>query len=91
MLESLLSDYGYPTLFISTLREGESIMVPGGLAAHPGYLSLDRFFYSAGGLERRCWPGIPPGRRARKASLTNWGSAGICSSGDSGSFMAFAP
>jgi len=42
MLESLLSHYGYPILFIGTFLEGETVMVLGGLAAHLGYLSLDR-------------------------------------------------
>jgi membrane protein DedA with SNARE-associated domain len=42
MLESLLSNYGYPILIIGTFLEGETVMVLGGLAAHLGYLSLDR-------------------------------------------------
>jgi len=42
MLESLLSQYGYPILFVGTFLEGETVMVLGGLAAHLDYLSLDR-------------------------------------------------
>jgi len=42
MLESMLSAYGYPILFIGTFLEGETVMVLGGLSAHLGYLSLDR-------------------------------------------------
>ncbi len=40
MLESLLTHYGYPILFVGTFLEGETILVLGGLAAHLGYLSL---------------------------------------------------
>jgi len=40
MLESLLTTYGYPILFIGTLMEGETVMILGGLSAHLGYLSL---------------------------------------------------
>jgi membrane protein DedA with SNARE-associated domain len=40
MLESLLSQYGYPIVFIGTFLEGETVMVLGGLAAHLDYLSL---------------------------------------------------
>jgi len=41
MLETLLSTYGYPILFIGTFLEGETIMILAGIAAHLGYLSLD--------------------------------------------------
>ncbi len=40
MLETLLTNYGYPILTIGTFLEGETIMVLGGLFAHLGYLSL---------------------------------------------------
>lgn len=40
MLESLLTDYGYPALVLGTFFEGETIMLLGGLVAHLGYLSL---------------------------------------------------
>ena len=41
MLESLITQYGYPILFIGTFLEGETVLVLGGVAAHLGYLSLD--------------------------------------------------
>lgn len=41
MLETLLSQYGYPAILVGTFLEGETIMILGGLAAHLGYLSLD--------------------------------------------------
>lgn len=41
MLESLLTEYGYPILIIGTFLEGETVMVLGGVAAHLGYLSLE--------------------------------------------------
>jgi len=41
MLESFLTTYGYPALFIGTFLEGETIMVLAGVAAHLGYLSID--------------------------------------------------
>jgi membrane protein DedA with SNARE-associated domain len=40
MLESLLTEYGYPILLIGTFLEGETILILGGVAAHIGYLSL---------------------------------------------------
>jgi len=40
MLESLLTEYGYPVLLIGTFFEGETVMVLGGVAAHLAYLSL---------------------------------------------------
>ena len=40
MLESLLTNYGYPIVALGTFLEGETIMVLGGVAAHLGYLSL---------------------------------------------------
>jgi len=40
VLESLLTDYGYPALVLGTFFEGETIMLLGGLVAHLGYLSL---------------------------------------------------
>lgn len=40
-IAQILQDYGYPAVFLGTLHEGETIMLLGGLAAHPGYLSLD--------------------------------------------------
>ena len=42
MLESWLTNYGYPFLVAGTFLEGETVMVLGGVAAHMGYLSLDR-------------------------------------------------
>lgn len=41
MLESLVTNYGYPALIIGTFLEGETVLVLGGIAAHLGYLSLD--------------------------------------------------
>jgi membrane protein DedA with SNARE-associated domain len=41
MLESLLTDYGYPILVIGTFLEGETVMLLGGVFAHLGYLSLE--------------------------------------------------
>lgn len=41
MLETLLSQYGYPILILATFLEGETILLLAGLAAHLGYLSLD--------------------------------------------------
>jgi len=41
MLESLITHYGYPILFIGTFIEGETVLVLGGIASHLGYLSLD--------------------------------------------------
>lgn len=41
MLQSLLTHYGYPILFLGTLLEGETILVLAGIAAHLGYLSLE--------------------------------------------------
>ena len=41
MLETLLTQFGYPILFIGTFLEGETIMVLAGVAAKLGYLSLD--------------------------------------------------
>lgn len=40
MLESLVTDYGYPVLVLGTFLEGETILILGGLVAHLGYLSL---------------------------------------------------
>lgn len=40
MLESLLTQYGYPLLLAGTFFEGEIILVIGGVVAHMGYLSL---------------------------------------------------
>jgi len=40
MLESLVTDYGYPVIVIGTFLEGETIMILGGLVSHLGYLSL---------------------------------------------------
>ncbi len=40
MLESLVTDYGYPAIAIGTFFEGETILILGGLVAHLGYLSL---------------------------------------------------
>ena len=40
MLESLLTNYGYPALVIGTFLEGETILILGGIAAHLGYLSV---------------------------------------------------
>ena len=40
MLESLLTDYGYPIVLIGTFLEGETVMVLAGLAVHLSYLSL---------------------------------------------------
>jgi membrane protein DedA with SNARE-associated domain len=42
MLETLLTSYGYPLVLLGTLLEGETVLVMGGVAAHLGYLSLDR-------------------------------------------------
>lgn len=42
MLETMLSQYGYPILLIGTFLEGETIMILGGLSAHLGYLSLGK-------------------------------------------------
>jgi len=41
MLETLVTQYGYPIIFLGTLLEGETVLVLGGVAAHLGYLSLD--------------------------------------------------
>jgi membrane protein DedA with SNARE-associated domain len=41
MLETWLTNYGYPVLLAGTFLEGETVMVLGGVAAHMGYLSLD--------------------------------------------------
>lgn len=41
MLETLLTNYGYPVLVAGTFLEGETVVVLGGVAAHLGYLSLD--------------------------------------------------
>lgn len=40
MLESFVTNYGYPVILLGTFFEGETIMVLGGLVAHLGYLSL---------------------------------------------------
>lgn len=42
MLETWLSQYGYPILILGTFLEGETVLLLGGLAAHLGYLSLDK-------------------------------------------------
>lgn len=39
-LESLVSTYGYPALFVGTFLEGETILVIAGFLAHRGYLEL---------------------------------------------------
>lgn len=41
VLETLLTNYGYPVVIAGAFFEGETIMVLGGFAAHLGYLSLD--------------------------------------------------
>jgi membrane protein DedA with SNARE-associated domain len=41
MLESLLTNYGYPMLTVGTFLEGETVIVLGGFFAHLGYLSLE--------------------------------------------------
>jgi membrane protein DedA with SNARE-associated domain len=41
MLETWLTNYGYPVLLAGTFLEGETVMVLGGVAARMGYLSLD--------------------------------------------------
>ena len=40
MLESLIQHYGYWTVLIGTLLEGETILVLGGFAAHRAFLAL---------------------------------------------------
>jgi membrane protein DedA with SNARE-associated domain len=40
MLADLLAKYGYLTLFVGCVLEGESVLLLAGLAAHAGYLSL---------------------------------------------------
>jgi hypothetical protein len=39
-IAQLLADYGYWAVFIGGLREGETILVLAGFAAHQGHLSL---------------------------------------------------
>lgn len=39
-LPQLLADYGYVSVFVGSLLEGETILVLAGFAAHQGYLSL---------------------------------------------------
>lgn len=41
MLETWLTNYGYPVLLAGTFLEGETVMILGGVAARMGYLSLD--------------------------------------------------
>jgi membrane protein DedA with SNARE-associated domain len=41
MLETWLTNYGYPVLLAGTFLEGETVMVLGGVAARMDYLSLD--------------------------------------------------
>jgi membrane protein DedA with SNARE-associated domain len=41
MLETWLTDYGYPVLLVGTFLEGETIMILGGVAAKMRYLSLE--------------------------------------------------
>jgi membrane protein DedA with SNARE-associated domain len=41
MLESWVSNYGYPAVLAGTFLEGETVMVLAGVAAHMGYLSLE--------------------------------------------------
>ena len=38
----MISNYGYPVIAIGSFLEGETVLILGGLAAHLGYLSLDR-------------------------------------------------
>jgi membrane protein DedA with SNARE-associated domain len=40
MLESLVTNYGYPMVVVGTFFEGETILILGGLVAHLGYLTL---------------------------------------------------
>jgi membrane protein DedA with SNARE-associated domain len=40
MLESFLANYGYITILLGTVFEGETIMIMGGFSAHRGYLKL---------------------------------------------------
>ncbi len=40
MLETLVTNYGYPVIVIGTFFEGETILILGGLSAHLGYLYL---------------------------------------------------
>jgi membrane protein DedA with SNARE-associated domain len=40
MLESILDTYGYPIITIGTFLEGKTVLIPGGVSAHPGCLSL---------------------------------------------------
>jgi len=40
MLESLVTQYGYPIVVLGTFLEGETILILGGLVSHLGYLSL---------------------------------------------------
>lgn len=40
MLESLISQFGYPIILLGTFLEGEMILILGSFSAHLGYLSL---------------------------------------------------
>src|SRR3981081_2069343 len=45
--QELVKTYGYVAIFIGTFFEGEPLLVPGGLAAHNGDLSLPWVIFSA--------------------------------------------
>jgi membrane protein DedA with SNARE-associated domain len=42
MLQSLIENYGYLTVFIGAFLEGETILVMAGFAAYRGYLDLEK-------------------------------------------------
>jgi membrane protein DedA with SNARE-associated domain len=40
LLEDLIRHYGYLTILVATVLEGETVVLLGGFAAHRGYLDL---------------------------------------------------
>jgi hypothetical protein len=105
MLESLLTDYGYPVLIIGTFLEGETILILGGIAAHLGYLSLhgvitcgligtllgDQLYFIIGRRHGQAFLARRPTWKIQADRvLKKWSGTRTCSYWDSALSMAFA-